>query len=149
MIKRYNADLDVIDGNSFPTTVEFFANRVWLSGDPLLPNTVYFCQSIVDDTDIQRFHQEADPLEPEDPDLVDDDGGLFELQGGGRVYGLLAMTGQIYIGSDLGIHEVKGPSGVFKATDFSATMVLTDGVLGPGNMIRTEREFMVFGRSSV
>jgi hypothetical protein len=148
-IKRYNADTPVVDGVTFPTTVEFFANRVWLAGDPKYPNTVYFSQSIVSDDDIYRFHQEADPLEPEDPDLVDDDGGLFEIQSGGRVFCLLAMTGQVYAGTDLGVHEIKGPTGVFKATDFSVVQVLTDGVLGPGNMVRTEREFLVFGRSSV
>ena len=148
-VKRYNADIPIEAGKTLPTVVEFFANRVWLAGDPKYPNTVYFSQSLVSDDDVYRFHQEADPLEPADPDLVDDDGGQFEIQSGGRVFSLLAMTGQVYAGTDLGVHEIKGPSGVFKATDYSVVQVLTDGVLGPGSMVRTEREFLVFGRSGV
>jgi hypothetical protein len=59
--------------------VDFFAGRAWYSGDPKFPNNVYFSQIVVNDGDLEKFHQFADPFDADDPAIVADDGGVIAI----------------------------------------------------------------------
>lgn len=148
-IKRYNKRNVPTSGDTFPTTVEFFAGRVWWSGDPKFPNDILFSQVINDIDDVEQYHQFADPFFGDDPDLVSDDGGRLQLQGAGAVKRMIAVGTSLFIGSNTSLWQISGPSGVFKATDFLTSKVLNDGIDGPGTMVSFDQELMVFGQSSI
>lgn len=148
-IKQYDRNVDISDTDTFPETVEFFAGRVWLSGDVKNPNTQFFSQVVVSDLDIPRFHAFADPFDSADPDIVADDGGVLQIQGAGLTHKLEALSTALFIGTNTGVWQISGPGGVFKATDFSNSIVLKDGIDGPGNMLIVDKELVVFGQDAV
>ena len=42
MLDRYDKYTSVVNTDTFPTTVAFFAGRAFFAGDPKYPNTIYF-----------------------------------------------------------------------------------------------------------
>ena len=148
-IKRYDSNATVIADNSFPTTIELYAGRIWLSGDPAFPNQVIFSRVITRDTDIPKFHQYADPFDPLDPDLVADDGGVILLQGLGIVKRLIAVGTSLFIGTVSGIAQISGPDGLFTTTNFTNFTVLGDGISGADSMVKVDGEIVSFGQDAI
>ena len=149
IIKQYNKTAASSDSDFHPSTIEFFAGRLWLAGDPRNPNDVYFSQVKVNDEDLEKFFQEADPFSEADPDLVADDGGVISLQGAGLVKKLDRLSESLMIGTNTSIWQVSGSSGAFSATNFSVSEVLSDGIDGSYNMTKTGKELIIFGQSDV
>ena len=149
MIKRYDKDTSVTSTDTFPTTVDFYAGRAWFGGDPKYPNNVYFSQVVANDADLEKYHQFADPFDTVDSVLAEDDGGVIAIQGAGLVKRLMRLGANIFVGSNTGIWQITGPSGVFKATNFTAYAVLKDGIDGPANMVAIDDEFVVFGQDTI
>ena len=149
LVVRYNKNISVTAIDTFPTTVEFFAGSAWLAGDPKFPNYVYFSQVVVNDGDLEKYHQFADPFDSSDSAIVDDDGGVVAVQGAGLVKRLLALGSSIFIGSNTGIWQLSGPDKQFKATDFVVYNVLNDGIDGPECMVAVADEFLVFGQDTM
>ena len=149
MIIRYDKNTSITSTDTFPMTVEFFAGRAWYGGDPKYPNSVYFSQVVINDKDLEKFHQFADPFDSSDSAIVDDDGGVLSIQGAGLVKRLLTLGSNIFVGSNTGIWQINGPDGVFKATSFASYLVLEDGIDGPANMVAIDDEFLVFGQDTI
>ena len=149
MVIRYDKNTSVASSDTFPMTVEFFAGRAWYAGDPKYPNNVYFSQVVINDKDLEKFHQFADPFDADDSAIVDDDGGVLSVQGAGLIKRLLTLGSNIFVGSNTGIWQVNGPDGVFKATNFASYLVLEDGIDGPSNMVAIDDEFLVFGQDTI
>lgn len=149
LITRYSKTETLTSSTTRPTCIEFFGNRIWLSGDPKYPNTVYFSQAIEKDADLEKFYQEADPFDANDPDLVEDDGGVITILGAGKANQLKASGSALFAGTQQGVWQISGRDGIFKATDFSVRQVLTDQVLGHECMVRADQQLVVFGRSDI
>jgi len=148
-LNRYDKRTSVISSDTFPTTVDFFAGRAWYSGDPKFPNNVYFSQVVVNDGDLEKFHQFADPFDTNDSAILSDDGGVIAFQGAGLVRRLLTLGTSIFVCSNTGIFQVTGPQASFKATDFTTFAVLQDGIDGPENVVAVDDEFVIFGQDTV
>ena len=148
-IKQYNKNQTPGTSDTFPTTVEFYAGRVWLAGDPRKPNRHYFSQVITNDADIEKYHQYADPFDASDPDLVDDDGGTIDIQGAGLTKQLLTVSNSLFVGHTNGVNQITGADKIFKATNFSNHLVLTDEVPSGFSMTKAAQEFYIFGRDSI
>ncbi len=148
-IKRYDVNVTPTSAFTYPSTVEFFAGRIWLSGDSRNSNDILFSQVIDNDTKINRFYQAADPFDTTDANLADDDGGVITIQGAGLIHRLLAQSGSLFIGTDTGIFQISGPDGVFKATNFARALILDERIGGHYNMERVDQEFVIFGESSM
>ena len=149
MIIRYDKNISVLATDTFPTTVEFFAGSAWLAGDPKYPNTVYFSQVVINDKDLEKYHQFADPFDSTDSAIVDDDGGVLQVQGAGLFKRLLTLGPSIFLGSTTGIWQISGPNNQFKATDFVSYNILNDGIDGPEALVSVDDEFLVFGQDTV
>lgn len=149
LINRYDKRTSVTSTDTFPTTVDFFAGRCWLAGDFKYPNTLYFSQIVINDGDLEKFHQFADPFDADDSAIVSDDGGVIAIQGAGLVKRLMVLGSNIFVGSNTGIWQITGPDAVFKATNFSVHSVLEDGIDGPENMVNVDDEFIVFGQDTI
>jgi hypothetical protein len=148
-LNRYDKRVSVVGTDTFPTTVDFFAGRAWYSGDPKFPNNVYFSQVVVNDGDLEKFHQFADPFDADDPAIVADDGGVIAFQGAGLVLRLLTLGTSIFVCSNTGVFQVSGPNASFKATDFTTFSVLKDGIDGPENVIAVDDEFIIYGQDTI
>lgn len=148
-IKRYDKYVDATTSDTYPTAIAFYAGRLWLAGDPKFPNDILFTQVFTNDGDLEKFHQYADPLDTNDPDLVDDDGGVLSLQGAGAVKDISDIGSTLFIGSDQGVWQLKGQDQIFKATSFSSDRVLTEAVLGPGAMLNADNTIFVFGENNI
>ncbi len=149
MLARYDKYTSVASTDTFPTTVEFFAGSAWLAGDPKYPNYVYFSQVVLSDSDLEKYHQFADPFDTTDSAIVDDDGGVIAIQGAGFIKRLMTLGTSIFIGSNTGLWQISGPQGQFKATDFTSFNVLEDGVDGPECIVAVDDEFVVFGQNTI
>ena len=148
-IIRYDKTSSATSTDTYPTTIEFFAGRVWLAGDPKYPNEVLASQVVVDDGDLEKFHQFADPFDASDATLVDDDGLRIAVQGAGLVRRLLRIGTSIFLGTTTGIWQISGGSDVFKATSFKSFNALKDGIDGPESMVVVDSEFVVFGQNTI
>lgn len=149
MVIRYNKNISATATDTFPTTVEFFAGSSWLAGDPKFPNFVYFSQVVLNDSDLEKYHQFADPFNATDSAIVDDDGGVLAVQGAGLIKRLLTLGTSIFLGSNTGIWQISGPDGIFKATNFVTFNVLNDGIDGPESMVAVDDEFLVFAQNTI
>lgn len=149
IIKLYNKLNTPTAASTYPTTVAFYAGRLWLSGDPKNPNDVFFSQVVANDRDLEKFLQEADPFDADDPNLVQDDGGVIPVQGAGLVKQLLALSDSMFVGTTIGVWQISGADGIFKATSFSNHNVLRDGIDGSALMVRVDDEFLVFAQGSI
>ncbi len=149
MLARYDKHTSVTATDTFPTTVEFFAGSAWLAGDPKYPNFVYFSQAVVNDSDLEKYHQFADPFDTTDSAIVDDDGGVIAIQGAGLVKRLMTLGTSIFIGSNTGIWQITGPDNQFKATNFVSYNVLEDGIDGPECIVAVDDEFVVFAQDTI
>ena len=149
LIKRYDKNATVASADTFPTTVEFYAGRLWLSGDPETPNQVLFSQVVDKDGKLVRFMQEADPFDAADPELVDGDGGIIYVQGAGLVKRLIAIKSSIFAGTSNGLWQIRGADDIFKATGYSSSKVLTDSLPGPNSAIQTGDTIIIFGQNNI
>ena len=149
-LNRYDKRTSVEASDTFPSTVDFFAGRAWFGGDPKFPNSIYFSQVVINDGDLEKYHQFADPFSSVDSAIVEDDGGVVAIQGAGLIIRLLAISNSIFAGSNNGIRQLTGASGgSFKATDFVSFSVLEDGIDGPENMVKVDDEFVVFAQDTI
>jgi len=149
LVKLYDKNAVPVSTDTYPTTVAFFAGRVWLSGDPKNPNDELFSVVIVKDSDTELFLQRADPFFEDDPDLVKNDGGVISIQGSGLIMQHVAVANSLFIGTTLNIWQVTGPSGIFEATDFSVNSILADGVGSNKSMAKVRDELVIFGYTNI
>lgn len=148
VITLFDKDTPPLVTDAFPSAVAFFAGRLWLSGAATHPNRVFFSQTIAIDSDISSFYQAADP-NGADPDILDDDGGEFYVQGGGKILQLLDFGESLFIGATNGIWQVRGQDNIFKANNFSVEKVLDEGINSPESMVSIGEDILVFGESSI
>jgi hypothetical protein len=85
LLNRYDKRTSVTSTDTFPTTVDFYSGRAWFAGDPKYPNFVNFSQIVINDGDLEKYHQFADPFDTVDSAIVDDDGGVIQIQGAGLI----------------------------------------------------------------
>jgi hypothetical protein len=149
LLNRYDKRTSVTSTDTFPTTVDFYSGRAWFAGDPKFPNFVNFSQIVINDGDLEKYHQFADPFDTVDSAIVDDDGGVIQIQGAGLIERIITIGTALFVGSNTGIWQLSGPSGVFKATNFTSHNVLKDGIDGPECMVAVEDEFVVFGQDTI
>jgi hypothetical protein len=149
LIKKYNKNIAATIDETYPVAVEFYQGRLWLGGDPQNPNVVYFSQVILDNSDIEKFHTEADPFDPEDPNVVSDDGGVIELRGSGAVMQLLESGGSMWVATTTNVRGIAGADNVFSATNFSVSTLINEGVNSPHAMTRVGDSFYIFGKHDI
>lgn len=109
-----------------PSTVAFFAGRVWYAGVayPGVSNNLYFSQIIVvDNNPTSQFglcYQQNDPTDQTSFDLLSDDGGIVKIADCGTIYKLFAIQGALIVFASNGIWTITGSTGIgFTATDYS------------------------------
>jgi len=103
--------------------------RLWLANPTGNPNTIYFSQSIEDERNYYSMYTFADPRNPDDPDVVDTDGGVIKIPAINEIVGVADYKGGILILATNGIWFISGADNYFKATSYSINKITDDGCL--------------------
>ena len=105
-----------------PSTIAFFAGRVWYSGitGQEFSNKIYFSQIIESVKQIGWCYQSNDPTSEDRFDLLPSDGGSILIPDAGTILKMVPVENSILIFATNGVWGITGSEGVgFKATDYS------------------------------
>lgn len=121
--------------------------RLWLANIPGERNTLYFSQSIIEDVNYTRMYQFADPLNPDDPDVVDTDGGRIRLTAASEIVGVVDFLGGVLVLATNGLWYINGDDGFFRANRYNIKKISNDGCVGPFAWSAVENN-IVYGATS-
>ena len=124
-----------------PSTVEFFAGRVWYSGVDAggFNNRLYFSQVIQTDDQFEKCYQFNDPTNETIADLLDTDGGVIVIPDAGTIINLAGVNNVLLVFASNGIWTISGSSGAaFKATDFSVEKISDINITSPLSFVKVK-----------
>lgn len=127
-------DPDQITTYSRPSTVAFFASRVFFAGtDALgLNNVVAFSQIIRRKEQYAYCYQANDPSGENFNDLLADDGGVVKIPEAGRIVRIFPYQTQLLVFATNGVWIIGGTTGnPFSATDYSVRKISSVGTNCP------------------
>lgn len=132
----------------YPTTVEFYAGRVWYTGatgyketssvpyadypkkDNMdVSNTIYFSQQIEDNLNkVGKCYQENDPTAEDINQLLATDGGTVSIRGAGDILDIKTFRTSLIVFATQGVWAISGiDTNSFKADSFSVTKISNIG----------------------
>jgi hypothetical protein len=135
-----------------PSTVAFFAGRVWYAGTNYskLGSKIFFSQVIESDAQYGRCYQVADPTDPNISDLLPTDGGVLNIPEISQVYKILPYSSSLVVFAANGVWEIgPGQSGYFTASSYSIRKIGTMGTDGAGSVVDCETVLVFWGKSSI
>lgn len=124
-----------------PTTVGFFAGRIWYAGTPYsrVSNKLFFSQVIEADAQYGKCYQVADPTQEEFSDLVDSDGGVLVIPEIAQVVKVLPIGSSLLVFATNGVWQVgPGGGGYFTATGYSVRKIFEIGVTTAASIVVAE-----------
>jgi hypothetical protein len=131
----------------YPTTIQFYAGRVWYTGakgyqestsfapsygkqdDIDVSNTIYFSQQIEDNLSrVGKCYQENDPTAEDINQLLATDGGSLSIRGAGDILDMQVFGTALIVFSTEGVWAITGvDSNSFKADSFSVSKISNIG----------------------
>lgn len=111
-------------GGNRPTSVAFFAGRVFYSG-PFTAgyNTkIYFTQILERPEQVNKCFQDLDPTSEDIRDLLASDGGVIVIPEVTQVIHMVSFGFDLFVFADNGVWRISGSEGIgFRANDYSVT----------------------------
>lgn len=134
-----------------PTSIAFYAGRVWYSGvtDKDFIGKVYFSQVIKTNSEAGKCHQQNDPTSPELSDLLATDGGVVDIPEAGNVQSMNTLGNGLLLFADNGIWVIRGGEGAFSADNFSVDKIHDASILAPDTLVQAENAVYFLGKSSI
>lgn len=118
-----------------PSTVAFFAGRVFFSGVRAegYNHKIFFSRIIESYRDFGQCLTDNDPTSQNNTDSLPSDGGVIAIHDIGNIYRLFAVENNLLVFGSNGIFMITGSSGLgFTATDYAvikiSTMSITDNI---------------------
>lgn len=109
-----------------PRAVGAFQRRIFYSGvKGEFSNLIYFTKVIETENDYSVCHQVNDPTSELTPDLVDNDGGVIQIDEARNIVHLHSIRDRILVFAENGVWAISGRDGVFRAGDYFVSR-LTD-----------------------
>lgn len=112
----------VTSGVYRPSTIAFFAGRVWYSGvsGQRYSNKIYFSQIVEGERQFGTCFQTNDPTSEERFDLLPTDGGVISIQDAGTIVKLWPIENSLLVFATNGVWGITGSEGIgFRANDYS------------------------------
>ena len=133
-----------------PSSVGFFAGRVWWSGidNDKYVGTLFFSQLLDSDSKIGKCYQDADPTSDNISDLVDTDGGVIPIPEAGRILKLIPFNESLICFADNGVWAVGGEGG-FVATSYFVRKITNIGVLSANSVVEAENFIFFWSDSGI
>ena len=139
---------NILSGNNGFSCGCMSGSRSWLSGANGKPNTVYFSQTMVDDSAYEKFYQEADPFDVSDNLLVDTDGGSIQITGAEKILSIAPLGSGVIVFAVNGVWSIAGQDG-FRPTSYSINKISDVGLIGADGWCAVEQQLVFFSRSDV
>ena len=152
---RDNGFLDeTIKAATRPTTVAFYAGRVWYAGleGKRFTNNLYFTQIIGDTLQkAEKCYQEADPTAEEIHDLIATDGGVIGLEEVGKILGIAPIGPSLVVIADNGVWAISGDGDFtsFKADTFTVRKITDQGASSIGSISFAKDVIYYWGDTSI
>jgi hypothetical protein len=121
-----------------PSTIAFFAGRVWYAGltGQGFSGNVYFSQIIESERQFGHCYQINDPTDRETFDLLPSDGGLIKIQEAGTIIKLWPIDNNMLVFASNGVWSITGSEGIgFRATDYTVTKLSSVGALTASSFV--------------
>jgi len=138
-----------------------FAGRIFYSGfegsvtdgdsnSPILTSYVLFSQVVNNTESIIKCYQEGDPTSRETNTIVDTDGGYLRVSGAKVIYGLVTLSGNLFVLADNGVWEILGGSDYgFSATNYSVKKVSSFGCFNTRSIIVVNDQIYFWGPEGI
>jgi len=145
---------EVVKAATRPTTVAFYAGRVWYTGleGNNFSSNIYFSQ-IIGNTlkKAEKCYQEADPTAEEIHDLVATDGGFIGLEEVGKILKIAPIGPSLVVIADNGVWTISGDGDLssFKADAFSIRKVSDQGAVSEGAIVIAKDVIYIWGNTSI
>lgn len=128
----------VSSGYQRPSTVAFFASRVWYAGVQAqgFSNKLYFSQIIENPRQFGLCHQVNDPSSEFQFDLLATDGGQINILECGSIIKLFSTQSSLIIFATNGVWSLSGSTGTgFTASDFTVRRISTVPALSGSSFV--------------
>lgn len=129
-------------GTTRPSTVAFFAGRVFYAGTNVFGfnNSIYFSQIVdLNATPTAQFgncYQSNDPTSEDAFDLLPSDGGVIKIADCGTIHKLFAIQGALVVFCSNGIWTITGSTGLgFRADDYSINKLSSIHCISPSSFV--------------
>ncbi|HLS52849.1 MAG TPA: hypothetical protein VK031_02680, partial [Tissierellaceae bacterium] len=146
-----------------PTSIGFYAGRVWYAGfsgggfdDNILFSNVLPFDDLVEYKDDQFYdvyagqcYQKNDPSARDVNDLVDDDGGIIPIPGLGKVQGITSLSSSLLVISDQGAWAISGGIDPFSANNYSVNKITDIGCVSPTSITEMGGSIAYWGLGSI
>lgn len=137
-----------------PSSVAFYAGRVWYAGleGNKYTNNLYYSQVIGDRIgNASKCYQEADPTSEAINELVATDGGLLGLEEVGKIYKMSPIGPSLVIIADNGVWVVSGDgeASSFSADSFSVRKVTDQGAINSSSIVFAKDTIFYWGETSL
>ena len=112
--------------NFRPSSVAFYASRVWYAGvnDTDYNTTIYFSRLLTEDEHIGQCYQEQDPTSEDFYEALPTDGGFITIPEIGNIVSMFEAQNSLIVFATNGIWKIQGSEGIgFTATDYSVNKI--------------------------
>ena len=123
-----------------PSTIAFFAGRVWYAGvdSDQVNGTVYFSRILDGDTNVGDCFQRHSPTAQFRNDLLPTDGGVIDISEIERIVKLVPVSNGLAIIATNGVWLLSGGQGGFTTTDFGVRKLYNEGCYSPQSVLSAE-----------
>lgn len=137
-----------------PTTVAFYAGRVWYAGleGIKFTNNLYYSQIIGDSPErAAKCYQAADPTAEIINELVATDGGVLGIEEAGKIYHIAPIGPSLVVVADNGVWVVSGDgeASSFRADSSSIRKVTDQGATSTGSIAFAKDVIYYWSTSSI
>ena len=129
-----------------------FSSAVTLGDDqsPNLASYVFYSQQVQHESQITYCYQEGDPTSPQEPDLVDTDGGFIRLSGAYNIQAMVNIGKGLMVFAENGVWFIGGSdSGTFNATNQSVSKVTEHGTLSSSSVVVVDGTVMYWSDDAI
>ena len=137
-----------------PSTVAFYAGRVWYAGleGTKYTNNLYYSQVVGDRVSkASKCYQEADPTAEVINELVATDGGVLGLEEVGKIYKMAPIGPSLVVIADNGVWVVSGDGefSSFRADTFSVRKVTDQGAINTSSIVFAKDTIFYWGETAL
>ena len=135
-----------------PTTVAFFAGRIFYSGMNIQKynGSLFFTQIIENETQYGRCYQRNDPTSEEVFELLPSDGGVLKILGVGIVTSLFSLQGALIVIASNGVWVLSGSNNAgFAANDYNIKKISSIGSISPLSVVDVAGTPMWWGEDGI
>jgi hypothetical protein len=134
-----------------PTTLAFYAGRIWYGGikDSEWVGSLYFSQVIKNNQDAGKCYQLNDPTYNEMSDLLATDGGTIKIPEAGNILIMQQVGNGLLVFAERGVWVIRGGEGAFSASNFTVDKVHDIEIIGPDTLVAVENSVFFWARSGI